>query len=60
MARDKRKAGGKREGAGRPKGAPTKLIRIPVHLEPLILEFRDHLLAQEKGGRNANGEGENS
>ena len=40
--------GGIRENAGRPRKPPTKLIRIPAHLEQQIIEYRDLLIAKDK------------
>lgn len=38
---EKKKNGGKREGSGRKPLEPTKTIRIPVSLEPIIKEIID-------------------
>ena len=39
---DEKKNGGRREGAGRKPLEPTKTMRIPVSLEPLVKEMIDH------------------
>jgi hypothetical protein len=33
--------GGKRKGAGRPRKEPTKQVRIPESMEPLVKELRE-------------------
>jgi hypothetical protein len=39
--------GGKRKGSGRPKGQPTKLMRIPVRFESQIKQYIEGLKAEE-------------
>lgn len=44
MKKKKNQHGGAREGAGRPKGEPTKVKRIPTAIEPAV----DKLIEQHQ------------
>ena len=48
--------GGKRKGSGRPKGQPTKLMRIPVRFEEKIKRYIQQLKADEAQPTNYLGE----
>ncbi len=49
----KKTHGGKRLGSGRPQKEPTKVYRLPIRLEPMIMDLLRDSIKLEKAKKDA-------